>query len=71
MTLEELKKFIEKLKAQGETEEEMLAVFYGMYIDDMITLENLRTLTEVLGYEFTEEFENMSEEDKKTKGWAN
>jgi hypothetical protein len=69
MTIEELKGTIERLKAQGETDEQMLAVFYGMYIDDKITLENLRTMIDILGYEFTEEFEAMSEEDKKTKGW--
>lgn len=70
MTMDELKKALDRLKAEGETEDEMLAVFYGMYIEDEITLENLRTIIGILGYEFTEEFENMSEEDKKTKGWA-
>lgn len=70
MTMEELKNAIDKLKAEGETEEEMLSVFYGMYIEGDITLENLRTIIGVLGYEFTEEFEAMSEEDKKTKGWV-
>lgn len=67
MTLEELKTAIDRLRADGETEEEMLAVFYGMYIEDEITLENLRTIIGVMGYEFTDEFEAMSEEDKKKK----
>ena len=48
MTLEEAKAAIEDLKAQGETEDDILKVLYGM---------------------FTEEFEAMSDEDKKTKGW--
>ena len=69
MTMDELKKALDKLKAEGETEDEMLAIFYGMYIEDEITLENLRTIIGILGYEFTEEFEAMSDEDKKTKGW--
>ena len=39
-----------------------------MYANEKMRLSDLRTLTELMGYEFTEEFEKMSEEDKKTKG---
>ena len=31
-------------------------------------LDDLRALTELMGYEFTEEFEAMSDEDKKKNG---
>lgn len=68
MTLEEIKEAIEQLKQEGYTEDEILKIFYLMYADGGIPLEDLRILTEAMGYEFTEEFEAMSEEDKKTKG---
>ena len=71
MTLEELKEAIEGFKKQGYSEDEIIGVFYYMYVDDKITLDELRTLTEATGWELTEEFENMSEEDKKTIGLAN
>lgn len=46
----------------------MLKSFYMMYANDDITLDDLRVLTELVGWHFTEEFETMSEADKKTKG---
>lgn len=69
MTYEEAKAAIEDLKAQGETEDDILKVLYAMYTDDKLSLSDLRTFIGIMGYEFTEEFEAMSEEDKKTKGW--
>ena len=36
-----------------------------MYVDDAITLDELRTLTEATGWEFKEEFEKLPEEEKK------
>lgn len=68
MTWEELKKIFEDFKSEGYEEEEILEILYLMYADGKIPLEDLRIMTEVLGYEFTEEFEAMSEEDKKKKG---
>lgn len=68
MTIEELKEAFESLKKEGYTEEEILKIVYVMYADGKMPLEDLRTMTEALGWEFTEEFEAMSEEDKKTKG---
>lgn len=69
MTYEEAKAAIEDLKAQGETEDDILKVLYGMYTEDKLSLSDLRTFIGIMGYEFTDEFEAMSEEDKKTKGW--
>ena len=68
MTIEELKEVFDGLMKEGYTEEEILKIVYIMYADGKIPLEDLRTMTEVLGYEFTEEFENMPEHDKRTKG---
>lgn len=65
MTLEEIKEAIEGFKKQGYSEAEIIGVFYYMYVDDAITLDELRTLTEATGWEFKEEFEKLSEEEKK------
>ena len=69
MTYEEAKAAIEDLKAQGETEDDILKVLYLMFTKGEFDVETLRALIGAMGYEFTDEFEAMSEEDKKTKGW--
>ena len=68
MTLREAKQVIDEYLAQGMTEDDVLGTLYLMYQDDSINLEELEKLIGLLGYEFTEEFKNMSDEDKKTKG---
>ena len=69
MTYEEAKAAIEDLKAQGENEDDILKVLYLMFTKGEFDVETLRALIGTMGYEFTDEFEAMSEEDKKTKGW--
>lgn len=68
MTLDEAREALEDLKKEGNSDEDILKILYVMYQDDNITLSDLRAFTELLGYKFTEEFEAMSEEDKRTKG---
>lgn len=70
MTIEEAKEALEELKRSGESDEDILKVLYLMYVDGKMNLSDLRGFTELLGYEFTDEFEAMSDEDKKTKGLA-
>ena len=70
MTVKEAKEMIEELKAQGNSEEEIVAGFYMMFTEDKLTVDELQRLVELVGYELTEEFLNMSPEDQKTKGWA-
>ena len=70
MTLEEIKEFLEEKKLKGYSEEELLKIFYAMYVKGDLELSGLRILTETLGWKLTDEFEAMSEEDKKTRGWA-
>lgn len=70
MTIEEAKEALEELKRSGESDEDILKVLYLMYVDGKMDLSDLRGFTELLGYEFTDEFEAMSDEDKKTKGLA-
>ena len=69
MTEPELLEAIEELKQQGFTEDEFLLVFYTMFQNDDINLEQLAYLVDLFGYELTEEFLGMSPEDQKTKGY--
>ena len=69
MTVEEGKKAIEELKAQGNSEEEIAGSFYLMFVDGKINVEQLDALVNLLGYHLTEEFKNMSPEDQMTKGF--
>lgn len=68
MTVEEVKKVVEELKNEGMTEDEILAAFYAMFCDGKITSEQLEGLTLAMGYELTEEFKNLSDEEKKHFG---
>lgn len=70
MTVEEAKSSFEKFKKQGLSEEEILGVLYLMYQDDKIDEGALSDLVRILGYELSEDFLNMSEEEKKTKGYT-
>ena len=65
MTLEELQFAFEKLRAEGYSEEQLLQISYKMYADGKIDIDTLETVCAILGYEFTDEFKNMSDEDKK------
>ena len=66
MTVEEAKKMIEELKAQGETEEDIVGVFFMMFQDDKLTLEEFEDLIGLMDYELTEEFKKLSPEEQKS-----
>lgn len=68
MTIDDAKQALEQLKNAGESEEDILKVLYLMYVDGKMDLSDLRTFTELLGYEFTEDFEKMPDNEKKIKG---
>lgn len=70
MTLEEAKEAIEDLRAKGETDEDMRKVFYAMFLDNKLSTHDLRILVGLVGYELTEEFDFLSDEDKHKRGWA-
>ena len=69
MTVKEGRKMVDMLKKEGFDEEQIVGGFYQLYIDGKVTVEQLQDLVKLVGWEVTEEFLNMSEEDKKTKGW--
>jgi hypothetical protein len=71
MTVEEVKEIIQKVKKEdGLSDEQVVAVFYKMFQDDQITVEQLTDLVQLVGYKVTDEFLNMSPEDQKVKGFA-
>lgn len=68
MRPEEAKEAIETLKEKGMSDEELLYSLYGMFKNDEINVNELGDLVQLVGYELTDEFKNMSPEDQKTKG---
>ena len=69
MSIEELKKAIEEMKAQGQSEEEIAGAFYLLFRDGKINLEQLEALVNVLGFELNEEFKAMDPEQQKEAGY--
>ena len=69
ITIEEAKKAMDEMMAQGTSEDEMLGFLYLMFQDDEISFDELEALVDALGYEITEEFRNMSPEQQKTDGF--
>ncbi len=65
MTLEEAKKAIDGFKEEGMEEEEILVTLHDMYRADKLTLDQFEEFIGLLGYEFTDDFRNMSDEEKK------
>lgn len=65
MTGAELKQMIDEFKAQGYSEDDLLAAFYQMYKDDEFDEQDLEVAVNFLGYQLTEEFKNMAEDEKK------
>ena len=69
MTIDEAKKAFDEMRAQGADDNAVLGTLYRMFQDDKIDVEQLGALVNVLGYELTDEFKQMTPEDQKTKGW--
>jgi len=69
MTVEEINKVYDQMRAQGASDEDLVGMCYLLYQEDKIDTNQLKDMIKVLGYQFTPEFEAMSEEDKHEKGW--
>lgn len=69
MTLDEAKKAIEQLKAEGHSEEDILGGFYKMFQNDELAYDELDGIVNLMGYHLTDEFKAMSPEDQKKKGF--
>lgn len=68
MKPEEAKQAIDAMKEQGKTDEELLFALYGMFQDNKIDVNELGDLVQLVGYELTDEFKNMSPDQQKTQG---
>lgn len=69
MTVEEARKVIDELESQGASKEEIAGSFYLLFRDDKIDTEQLEALVNLLGYELTDEFKNMSVDEQKENGY--
>lgn len=69
MTLDEAKKSVEELKAQGADDDQLLGVWYAMFVNDEINLEELEALCGIIGYSLSDDFKALSPEEQKTKGY--
>lgn len=65
MTVKEIEEVIEMLKNQGNSEEDIAASFYLMFAEKKIDLNQLRALLAVLGYDLSDEFLKLSEEEQR------
>ena len=69
MTVEEARKVIDEMEAQGASKEEIAGAFYLLFRDNKIDSEQLEGLVNLLGYELNEEFKNMPVEEQKENGY--
>ena len=65
MTLKDVLDSIEELRKQGNSDEDIAASFYMMFADKKIDINQFIALLEVLGYELSQEFLNLSEEEQR------
>lgn len=70
MTPEEAKKAFEELKQEGMDEDDLVAALGKMYEKGDIEKDQLEDLLGLLGYEFTDEFKGLSDEESKKGLWA-
>ena len=68
MRPEEATQAIDAMKEQGKSDEELLFALYGMFRDDKIDVNELGDLVQLVGYELTDEFKNMSPDQQKAQG---
>lgn len=67
MTVDEAKSAIQELKAQGLNDEGIAASLYQMYTEDKIDLEQFGSLVKLVGYDLSDEFMALSDEEKKNQ----
>ena len=67
MTVDEARNAIEELKAQGLSEEAIAASLYEMYKTDKLDIDQFGALVKLVGYDLSDEFMAMSDEEKKNQ----
>lgn len=64
MTVGEFKEVLSELKEKGYTDQMIIIIIYSMYANNELTTKELEDLYYVMGYEFSDEFKYLSEEEK-------
>ena len=67
MTVDEARDAIQELRAQGLTDEGIAASLYQMYKEDKLDLDQFGSLVKIVGYDLSDEFMAMSDEEKKNQ----
>lgn len=70
MELKELQDALSELKSQGMSEEDILGSLYTMFVEDKIDANQLEAIADEMGYQLSEEFKKLPDEEKKTFGLA-
>lgn len=65
MTIKDIEEVIETLRKQGNSDEDIAASFYMLFADKKLDINQFRALLAVLGYELSDEFLNLSEEEQR------
>ena len=69
MTPEEAKHAFDGLKSQGMSDDDLIVALGKMYEDGKLSKDQLGELLNQLGYEFTDEFKGLNDEDSKKGLW--
>ena len=64
MTVEDALSAIEELR-KVKSDKEIIEAFFYMYKDDQLTYEQFEALSKLVGYEFPEDFKNLTDEERK------
>lgn len=58
----------DQMKKEGKTDDDILAALYIMFAKGDIKEEDLKALIGTLGYDFSDKFNALTDEQKKTEG---
>ena len=65
MTIDEIEEAIENLREEGMDDDALIGAVYMLFKEDKLNAEELRIVLNVMGYDLTEEFMNLPEEQQK------
>ena len=64
MTMDEVKEVIQKLRKDGNSDDEILYSFSRLYFDDKMDLEAFDALVNILGYHLDDKFKKLSKKEQ-------
>ncbi len=65
MTEAEVKEVFDMLRANGDSDDVIVAKLYLMFVDGLLNVEQLGALVDMLGYSLREDFLKLSPEEQK------